>query len=361
MQKENHHMQLMKAYENAQRIAFAPFIFQATIAARDCGILNCLGQADSPMSIEEIARATNVSQYGVQVLLELLSCAGVVSYDDLKRYSLTKTGECLIYDAMTEVNLNFSNDVNYCALSHTAQAIQEGKPSGLKVFDENWTTIYPHLKDLPNKTQKSWFSFDHFHSDTAYRDALNILKSTSFKHFVDIGGNTGRFTKMALHTWKESTATIVDLPEQLQLMRANTDITQDEHKRINGYAINWLDQKARLLLEKQADLIWMSQFLDCFSRDEAISILSRAQSALSEQGLIAILEPLWDKQRNQTSALSLTATSLYFTVLANGNSRFFSSQELTDIIEAAGLRVVQTHHNLGISHSLYICEKAKIR
>lgn len=361
MQKQTHHMQLMKAYENAQRIAFAPFIFQATIAARDSGILNCLGQSDAPMSIQEVSQATHVSRYGVQVLLELLSCAEVVECKDGTHYRLTKTGECLIYDAMTEVNLNFANDVNYSALVHTNDAIQKGKPCGLKVFNDSWTTIYPHLKDLPNKTQKSWFSFDHFHSDTAYRDALNHLKSLPIKHFVDIGGNTGRFTKMGLQTWSESTATIVDLPEQLQLMRANADITQDEHKRIFDYAINWLDLKAQLHLEQQADLIWMSQFLDCFSRDEAVSILTRSKSALSKQGLIVILEPLWDQQRNQTSSLSLTATSLYFTVLANGNSRFFSSQELLDIIEASGLKVIQTHHNLGISHSLYICKNDKIK
>ncbi len=361
MQKENHHMQLMKAYENAQRIAFAPFIFQATIAARDNGILNCLGLANQAMNIEEIAQATNVSRYGVQVLLELLSCAEVVQFDEFKRYRLTKTGECLIYDAMTEVNLNFANDVNYSALAHTNEAIEQGKPCGLKVFNENWQTIYPHLKDLPNKTQKSWFSFDHFHSDTAYRDALNCLKSISVKHLVDIGGNTGRFTKMALQTWPTASATIVDLPEQLELMRANDEISAEEHRRINGYAINWLDFNAKLQLNKQADLIWMSQFLDCFSQEEAISILVRAKEGLSEQGRIAILEPLWDKQRNQTSALSLTATSLYFTVLANGNSRFFSSQELKQIIEAAGLKIIQIHDNLGISHSLYICEKATIK
>lgn len=358
MQRNKRHAELLKAYENAQKIAFAPFIFQATVAARDCGILPLLGQTDRAMSIAELSEQTQVSPYGVQVLVELLSCADVLERDEDNRYRLTKTGECLIYDAMTEVNLNFSNDVNYNALKYTHDAIRDGKPCGLKVFDPQWRTIYPHLKDLPTETKASWFAFDHFHSDTAFRAALNLLKDRPIEHFFDIGGNTGRFTKMALNTWTQATATIVDLPEQLQLMRANPELTIDEQNRISGFAINWLDFEAQLNTQKKADLIWMSQFLDCFSRDEAISILVRAKEALKDGGEIAILEPLWDEQRNTTSALSLTATSLYFTVLANGNSRFFAKNELIDIIEAAGLKVVDVHHNLGISHSLYLCQIA---
>ena len=210
MQGNERHNKLLKAYENAQKIAFAPFIFQATVAARDCGILALLGQAEQAMSIEEMAEKTQVSAYGVQVLVELLSCADVLERDDNSSYRLTKTGECLIYDAMTEVNLNFSNDVNYNALKYTHDAIRDGKPCGLKVFDSQWHTIYPHLKDLPDETKASWFAFDHFHSDTAFRAALNVLKDHPIEHFFDIGGNTGRFTKMALNTWTQARAIAAD-------------------------------------------------------------------------------------------------------------------------------------------------------
>lgn len=356
--KQEHHTQLLKAYEKAQWIAFSPFIFQATIAARDSGILSLLGKSPYALTIEEIAQKTQLSTYAVQVLVELLSSVDVVVKDASDGYCLTQTGECLIYDTMTEVNLNFSNDVNYQALQHTLEAIDQGKPIGLKVFNNSWTTIYPHLKELPERARRSWFAFDHFYSDMAYRDALNRLSHRDIKHFFDVGGNTGRFTKMALKIWPQATATIIDLPEQLQLMRNNPDLSPSEQLRIDDEAIDWLDVHAKLKTSRQAELIWMSQFLDCFSANEAISILKRVQEALSEDGQIAILEPLWDCQRHKASSLSLTATSLYFTVLANGNSRFFTSEELKNIIEAAGLKIVKIEHHLGISHSLYLCEKA---
>ena len=47
------------------------------------------------------------------------------------------------------------------------------------------------------------------------------------------------------------------------------------------------------------------------------------EAALKKELLTKVMEPLCDRQRNDTAALSLAASSLYFTVLANGNSRFF--------------------------------------
>ncbi len=354
MSKELRHKARLEAFENAQRIAFAPFIFQATVAARDLGILSLLGQSDEPMTIDEMVQKLELSHYGVQVLVELLACAGVLSIKD-GRFTLTKTGECLIYDTMTEIHLNFANDVNYAALQYTTDAILEARPSGLRAFNESWKTIYPHLKDLPTAAQRSWFAFDHFHSDVAFKAALNVLKDEPIQTFFDIGGNTGRFTKMALQTWTQAQALFVDLPEQIALMRENPELEGYQH-RIEDASINWLEPEAQIAAEKTADLIWMSQFLDCFSPEEAVSIINRAKTKLAAGGKIAILEPLWDIQRNAASALSLTAGSLYFTVLANGNSRFFSRFELETIIEKAGLEIVEIHNNLGVSHSLYLCK-----
>lgn len=351
---------LFHAYDEAQRIAFGPVTFQATAAAIDLGILNALAESDKPLSIETLADLTRQTPYGVRVLVELLSTAHVVTRHPNETFSLTKTGECLLFDEMTRVNFNFIKDVNYSALAHTTASITESRPAGLEEFDPTWKTIYPHLKDLPKKAQQAWFEFDHFYSDVAYRAALNILKKMDVRHFCDIGGNTGKFTKMALETLSEARATFVDLPEQIGLMRSNTALASVQD-RIDTYAIDWLDQNRRLTLDRQADLIWMSQFLDCFSFDEALSILIRSQEALSDDGRIAILEPLWDAQPIETASLCLAATSLYFTVLANGNSRFFGQRELENLIEQAGLEIESRHDHLGVSHTLYVCRKASVK
>lgn len=126
--------------------------------------------------------------------------------------------------------------------------------------------------------------------------------------------------------------------------------------RIDTVAIDWLTD-APLTGTEEANLYWMSQFLDCFSLDEARSILVRTARAMKAGAKLAVLEPLVDEQRHEAAALSLAATSLYFTVMANGNSRFFHGDELRRLFEESGLRIVSETPNLGISHTLFILEK----
>jgi alpha-L-arabinofuranosidase len=49
----------------------------------------------------------------------------------------------------------------------------------------------------------------------------------------------------------------------------------------------------------------------------------------------------------EAAAYSLQATSLYFTCIANGNSKMYRYEELKKAIEAAGFELKEAHHNIG--------------
>ena len=100
----------------------------------------------------------------------------------------------------------------------------------------------------------------------------------------------------------------------------------------------------------------MSQFLDCFSMDEITSILERAREAMAENSRLYIMETLWDRQKYAPAALALTMTSLYFTAIANGNSKMYNTEDLRACIEKAGLAVEAIHDGLGHGHSILICK-----
>ena len=100
-------------------------------------------------------------------------------------------------------------------------------------------------------------------------------------------------------------------------------------------------------LPANPDAVWMSQFLDCFSLHQITKILRKVYEAANENTNVWVLEPLWDKQKFEASAYSLMGTSLYFTCIANGNSKMYRYQELVDAIEAAGFKLNCAHHNLG--------------
>ena len=64
-----------------------------------------------------------------------------------------------------------------------------------------------------------------------------------------------------------------------------------------------------------------------------------------------------DRQKFEASAYSINAGSLYFTCMANGYSKFFSTKMLTKLVTMAGFKIDKIIDNLGISDSLFILRK----
>ena len=206
--------------------------------------------------------------------------------------------------------------------------------------------------------QKSWFGFDHFYSDNSFAQALEIVFSSNPKTLLDVGGNTGRWALQCVGHDDDVNVTIMDLPQQLEMMRKFT-AGQKGADRINGYGINLLDGNAPFPTDKHYDAIWMSQFLDCFSEKEILSILSRASKIMDSESRVYIMETFWDRQKYEPAAFCLTMTSLYFTAIANGNSKMYHSEDMARLVREAGMEVEKIHDNLGHGHSIMICKKCK--
>ena len=343
----------LEAKSAAAELAFAPMMFQASRALRDLGILEALVEHDEDgRSFDELVSASKVSRYGVSVLLDAGLSIGLVRMES-ERFFLTKTGSFWIRDPMTRVNTDFINDVCYRGMFHLREAIESGKPAGLQVFGD-WPTIYERVLDLPERVQESWFAFDHYYSDLVFPLALPIVFANKPASIMDIGGNTGKWALACTRHDPDVKVTIVDLPKQIKIAMQNA---QDAGvgDRVDGVMVDLLDASQEL--PKDRDVIWMSQFLDCFSKPEIVSILSRAREAMNADSRVYILEAYWDRQKFSASSYSLNATSLYFTCLANGNSRMYHSEDMHQLIREAGLEVEHEHDNLGVSHTLTICRK----
>ena len=56
------------------------------------------------------------------------------------------------------------------------------------------------------------------------------------------------------------------------------------------------------------------------------------------------------------------ATSLYFTCIANGNSKMYRYEELVNAISEAGFELKTAHHNLGSNaYSLLVFRKKQVK
>ena len=109
--------------------------------------------------------------------------------------------------------------------------------------------------------------------------------------------------------------------------------------------------------EPKFDVIWMSQFLDCFSEAEILSILKRAASIMIPDTRLCIMELLWDRQRFEPAAMCLTLTSLYFAAIANGNSKMYHSGDFLHLVDKAGLKIEKIYDGIGQGHNILVCKK----
>jgi len=356
---ENRYTKERSSARDAQRlaheIAFAPVVFQVSRLMIKFGILKLLADNRSGLTTDEVVSGANesgakLSKYAVKILLEASLSIGTVLLNG-ERFILSKAGWFLLNDDLVGVNMNFNHDVNYLGLFKLEEALLSGKPSGLEVFG-TWSTIYEGLSQLPKNVQNSWFNFDHHYSDCSFEQAMKIIFDKPTETLLDVGGNTGRWALKCVQFDKSVKVTIMDLPGQLEMMRSQTKGAFGA-ERILGYEADVLNRE--FPFPKGFDVIWMSQFLDCFSEEEIISILFRAAASMGEKSRLYIMETLWDRQQYETAAYCLTLTSPYFTAMANGNSKMFHSEELIRLIERVGLRLTTIHDGLGVGHSLLEC------
>ena len=337
----------------AQKLAFAPAAFQTAKAMVDLHILHAIEDSKTAgLTIEAIIDKTGLSSYAVKLLMEFslsLELVKIIPNSKPQAYVLGKTGYFLLNDELTKANMNFINDVCYQGLFYLQESLKTGKPAGLKVFG-NWDTIYQGLASLPEQVKKSWFAFDHYYSDSIFDAALPIVFKENPRHIMDIGSNTGKFTKATLSYNDKVLVTMVDLAPQIAMAKNNPEL-EPFKDRIESYPTNILNPDEQL--PSNVDTVWMSQFLDCFSLDEIQGIVRKIKKHVPQHCNIFVLEPLWDMQRFEAASYSIQATSIYFAAMANGNSKMYSYSDLVSAIEAAGCTLIRAHHNLGInSYSL---------
>jgi len=341
------------AMDRAQLIAFAPYVWEASKLLIEKGILKAVEEArNEGITIAEVAKSVNMSHYGVRVLLEAGLGIGLV-YQKEANYILAKTGYMLLNHSMTKVNYEFMRDVCEGGAADLGASIEASKPLGLASLG-NWNTLYEGLSQFPPKAKESWLNFDHFYSDIVFPLALPIVFEHKPKRILDIGGNTGKWTLSCLNFDENVHLGIVDLPGQIAMATKNVD-DAGFNGRVSYYPQDILKQEN--LLPTGYDIIWMSQFLDCFADAEIVQILKKCHEVADENTRVFINETFWDRQRFETSAFSLQMTSLYFTTMANGNSQMYDSKVFYTFIEEAGFEIVNQYDEVGLSHTILELKK----
>lgn len=351
-------LSVKEAKEEAQKLTFYPMMFQAARVMRNSGMLEVLHKRKrAGITSQDLASEVGLPYYGVNSLLEVGLTVGLVHLLEEGIYTISKMGYFLLRDEATRVNLNFTHDVCYKALFHLEECIKTESAVGLKEIGlEGEPTIYPHLSKLPEPIKTSWFDFDHYYSDQAFPQALKIVFKDKPAKIADIGGNTGKWSIACCGHDEDVNMVIVDLPGQWARAKGNIESLGLEH-RITGIEQDVL--QGGMTLPSDIEAVWMSQFLDCFSEEQITNILTNIKNTISDDASVYIMELFWDRQKDLAAAYCLHGTTLYFTAVANGNSKMYHSRDMYKMIEAAGMEVVGDHDEVGEFHTILQCRKKK--
>ena len=341
----------------AQKIAFGPVVFQCARVAWKSGLLAQIEFAEKAekagATVAELSCASELSTYAISVVLETALSAGIVKRSD-GRYTLTRVGDNILHDELTQINIDYVHDVCYQGLFVLDAALREEKPRGLAALGD-WPTIYEGLSELPEPARTSWFNFDHHYSDSAFAPALDHVFARRPRRLMDIGANTGKWSLRCLRHDPEVRLTLLDLPIQLARAQATLD-EAGVSARACLQPIDILDAAAPF--PQPMDAVWMSQFLTCFSIEVIAHIFRRAAACLAPGGSVWVLDTFWDRQKYDIARYCLINTSPYFTAIASGNSKMYESCAIVASAQANGLRLVETIDDLGICHSLLRVERS---
>jgi ubiquinone/menaquinone biosynthesis C-methylase UbiE len=333
---------MYQAISDAQKWAFAPMLFQAVRVLRTSGVLDYLNKNDDGATEAQISEACSMSEYMVRILAE----AGVeaeVLIQKGSNYFISKTGYAVLTDEMSRRNMDFTHDICYKGAFYLDESVKTESPVGLKELG-SWDTVYEGLSQLTQQQKDSWFGFDHFYSDAAFPEVLPKIFESKPAKILDVGGNTGRFSLECTKFNNSVNMTILDHPGQLNVAKENAKKAGVED-RVDGIGLDLLDHTTPF--PKGYDAVWMSQFLDCFPPNDIKNLLKRGAAALADGGSLFVMEPYIDRQEHEAARLSLVATSLYFTTIANGTSRMYHASEMIEYAKSAGLKVAEEWDSLG--------------
>ena len=234
-----------EAISEAQKLAFAPIAFQASVALKRLGILGAVEAAkdDGAAAAEIAALPRRCPCTACACCSTWASSIGLV-WQRADRYVLDKVGHFLLNDAMTRVNLDFVADVCYDAMSSLQDSVEQTRAEGPRALRRLADAVRGPPATAGAESERAGSRSITFTRRTHLPQRCEHVFATKPRHLLDIGGNTGLWAMACVEHDPHVEVTIVDLPEQARLTERAPRAGQHA-ARIRVTAVDLLDADGR--------------------------------------------------------------------------------------------------------------------
>lgn len=242
---------------------------------------------------DEIATRADTEIRATGKLLNALVALGVLGKDD----------EYFIHTDLSRTALsNDGENFRYYGLLHSAQGW------------DNWSDLPEIVKtgalpehrrtfDDPGRYRTFILAMHAYQKDEA-KDVIRQLNLNPGKYILDCGGGPGTYARAFADLFPESTVTLFDLPEAIQIAKEvqGTDTPLDY--RSGDFFVEDLGGPY--------DLIFLSNIIHSWSPEESLKLFKRLSAVLNPDGQLIVRDRFLNEDR--TSPLPATMFSLHMLV-----------------------------------------------
>lgn len=321
------------------RAAFGAQTAQLLYIATKLGIVDQLDRGGA--TVAELASLLNVDRMALQRVLRALVVIGVCSELSDGAFGLTPLGQHLRADHPQSVapRVILNVELHERLWSDLLATVETGESASSRVFG---VPFYDNLARDPAAAQ----IFDRAMSgggwiETRLRPALEAYDFGQFKSIVDVGGGNGTLMAELLRAQPAVHGIVFDLPRLERAASETIDAAglSDRCEFIGGDAME--------SVPADHDAYILSNFLNSFSDDAALSMLASCRRAMSPRGKLLLLEWVSASAGDDTNTYRAWETvAMDIVMLAAFGSRggrLRTKVEFEALLDRAGFSVVAFH------------------
>ncbi|NXU54244.1 ASMT methyltransferase, partial [Turnix velox] len=310
-------------------------VSKVMFTACELGVFDLLLESGEPLSSDAIARSLGTSTTGMERLLD--ACVG------LKLLAVELTQEGALY-RNTEISniyltksspksqyhiLMYCSNTVYLCWHYLADAVREGRNQYERAFGISSKDPFGAMYRSEEEMLKFMAGQNSVWSICG-RDVLAAFDLSPFRQIYDLGGGGGALAQECVSLYPNSTVTIYDLPQVVQVAKEQF-IPPEEH-RITFHEGDFFNNPI-----PEAELYILSKILHDWDDIKCNQLLTKVYKACRPGGGVLLVESLLNEDKSGP-----LETQLYLmNMLAQTGGKEQTATEYSKLLEAAGFREIQ--------------------
>lgn len=302
---------------------------QVLLACTQLGLFHQL--AEGPRSAADLSEQLKLPQDAMQRLLEAAEALKLVETRDQHRYGLGQLGAAMLGNPSVGMMIEHHSAL-YADLADPVALMRGERP----VTDLGQFWAYSRNEQPTTLRPEDIAPYSGLMAASQALIAEQVFRAyliNKHRRLLDVGGGEGAFAAAALHQADTLEACVFDLPPVVERARRRF-AEQGLDPRGAAMGGNFLSD----VLPQGFDLISLVRILHDHDDDAAMAILGSIRRSIAPDGVLLIAEPMRD-----TRGAEAIGAYFGFYLMAMGQGRPRSAEEIGAMLEQAGFAMVRSH------------------